>query len=266
MTFLVSAQTTAIKADDASDDEFGIWWINLYDSDPFGLNNLDYADDEADAFSTKMIAEGYSRNFRCTNNNARENHFENSGDGGDDTYYADACDFFYFCGHGAEYRFYFNQDYDGDDIYTYQVRANNSDVDNEPIWGDTDLEWAFIHACECLKSSYKTEWNDAFEGLHGICGFDTEAGARPNGPTGNWTAYYLTDGGYDIHDAWREATKKCQLTTRDGAIYRARIRIDTTYYDYGDEFIDNMLPDYGDVGVYFVSFLYSEWDCEWTGS
>jgi len=27
-----------------------------------------------------------------------------------------------------------------------------------------------------------------------------------------------------------------------------------------------MLPDYGDVGVYFVSFLYSEWDCEWTGS
>ena len=257
--------TTAIahvKSDDASDTEFGIWWVNDY-SDNENCTNLNNADNEADAFSLKMVSEGYTRNFRLTNNDAQENHFSCSSVGGSDSNYADTCDFFYFAGHGSNNIMWFNEDNDGDGVYPQKVQAIATSAYNEPEWGDTDLEWAFLHACSCLASTWKAWWQDAFIGLHGICGADTEMELYSDGRTGNWTAYYLTDGGQTIHEAWKQATKKTQRTIYDCAIYRVKIKIDLFYYDYGDETIDDFLPDYGSGGVIKHSYLYTEWDCEY---
>jgi hypothetical protein len=248
-------------ADDGNEDEYGIWWINDYSHNP-SYSSVNYTDDEADAFDDKMDAEGFERQYYQYDDAATEDQFERSAKGGVDYSYVDAVDFFYFCGHGSVQKIVFNEDNDGDGYHEKYVYASDHSS-NEVEWGNTDLEWVFLQSCSSLRSSYKTEWNDAFEGLHGICGFDTDTHCKEGGPLGNWTAYYLTDGGLDIHDAWREATEKTIKYDRDGAIYRAKIRIDTTYYDYGDEDIDSFLPDYGDTGVHFVSYLYSEWDCEW---
>ncbi|MGQ9679255.1 MAG: DUF6345 domain-containing protein [Candidatus Bathyarchaeia archaeon] len=57
---------------------------------------------------------GFTKIFDKGDNYARESHFERSGV---DSSYTDACDVFYFAGHGSYRGFQFSTNYDRDGTY-----------------------------------------------------------------------------------------------------------------------------------------------------
>lgn len=250
---LNTRQVLFTLADDASETEVGIWWVRQFYQ--FG-DYVSNADNEAEAFQDGMYDYGgFSKSLNYGDDNAKESHWEKSSVGGDDDDYVETIDIAYYCGHGSPYnKFQFGTDNDGDDSYEMWVHASEAD------WGDDDLEWVFLQACEALKSYYRTNWNQVFNGLHGICGFDTEASAFYSGQTGNATAFFLCSDGYSVHEAWEEGTGLTQYNDRDGAIYYANIRIEGETNYYGDEPIDDMLPDYGGA-IIKTGYTYDEWNC-----
>jgi hypothetical protein len=246
---------SSLVRDDLNTKELGIWWINDY---PGTENDLFNRDNDAIGFSNDLTGDGWTRIHYYYDSSAKESHFERSAVGGSDSNYADACDIFYCTGHGNYARFSFANDYDGDDVYNTTVQADAGSPYNEPSWGDTDLEWAFLCSCKNLHSAYKTEWNDAFSGLHGICGFLSSADDYycPGPEVGGYLA-----AGDSIYDAWQEGTIAGQPRQVFAAIYCARIRIGDNYYYYYDENIDSFLPDYNGIDVIKIDYYYDSWEC-----
>ncbi len=83
----------------------------------------------------------------------------------------DNVDELFYCGHGWGGGFTFESEQnDGSVVPTDVVAA----------WGDRDLEWLALLSCQVLKGSHGGQswaqrWGPAFDGLHLLLGFETNA-------------------------------------------------------------------------------------------
>jgi len=212
VTQVITTNVCAAGNDDSNHKEVGIEWVEDYSNNP-DFNDLNYCKEDAEGFYNKLKNNGFTGKWNYGDRNAKEKHFEKSGVNGQDSSYADDVDFVYFAGHGTPPAFHFGTNQDGDgQSYIRMVHYTEAD------WGDKDLEWIFIAACRVLQA-YPTRWDPAFHSpktLHGITGFHT--GADDNPYLGDYFATYLL-GGSSIINAWRNATKLSQASSRWAAIY-----------------------------------------------
>jgi len=268
--------THAQSNDDSNDKEVGVEWINDYPGEwvyirGYGwayLRPLNHRDEDAEGFYNKLVQDGgFYGLFDFNNTWAWESDFEESPEGGwlGDSYIADNVDYVYFAGHGNPDGFFFSTEHDGGN-YNYMVHYS------EALWGNRDLEWIFISACEVLEDEdyHYVNWKSAFGDpccLHGICGFASVA--YDYSELGEKFADYLLQG-YSIGKAWRMATIDVQPYYVDAAIYRAWIDyLDTTLCDYYNEHLPGYGPIYDDPYVYeqldpncVVILVYESWSCE----
>lgn len=197
---LLTNITVVVAADDSNNREIGIEWVNQYHGT---APDLTFCDDDAVGFYNHLGSTGFTRRFNFGDDLAWESDFERTGVGGHDDIYVDTLDFAYFSGHGSPDGFYFGTNYDGDGNFPFMVHSGpGSPQTYEAQWGDIDLEWIFISACQVLYENgiWDRLWY-VFNGLHGVTGFHTVEADTPD--LGRFFAYYLTDtwGPYCIGDA-----------------------------------------------------------------
>ncbi|GAA3592020.1 hypothetical protein GCM10022223_03350 [Kineosporia mesophila] len=142
------------------------------------------AQDSADGYKSVMQSKGHSVAFDWRGPLAWEKDFKDKNQGGLDASYADKVDAQWYTGHGWSGGFTFKGAHDDGNI-----------TPNEARWGDDNLEWLQLESCQVLrdtngKKDYFGRWGQAFQGLHLLNGFDTNAQCL-NGGTGRRFASYL---------------------------------------------------------------------------
>lgn len=227
---------------------------------------MTFCDDDAVGFYNHLGSTGFTRRFNFGDDLAWGSDFERTGVGGHDDIYVDTLDFAYFSGHGSPDGFYFGTNYDGDGNFPFMVHSGpGSPQTYEARWGDIDLEWIFVSACQVLYENgiWDRLWY-VFNGLHGITGFHTVEADTPD--LGRFFAYYLTDtwGPYCTGDAWRFATinDPAQASWMQAAVYRAVTYIFFPFW-YVDRWSD-YLPGYGSMSgdpSGTVYLWYTRWQC-----
>lgn len=255
LTLPFLAQPVSAGADDTNLKECGGEAVELYHG-VYGLKDLTYTIDNTEYFLSGLTSIGWTKKFFYKNDAAWESDFEKSGVGGQDYIYIDTCDFVYFDGHGWPDSFFFGTNHDADGVYPYQVHYS------EVNWGDLDLEWIVIDACNVLQYEptgflkVTSRWGfPVFKGLHAILGFDTIT--LDVETTGMYFVYYLVEP-KTIGDAWVAATR----AVYPSAIYGAALGVYNTatgYIGYRD-----YLPGYGTVGSDIdspSSFAWMTWQC-----
>ncbi len=214
--------------DDTGAYEVGVEWIEDYSGS--GLGNLQNTQEDAESFYNALGSIGWVKRFSYGNSLAWESDFEKGDVGGYDILYIDSLDFAYFSGHGSPTAFFFGTSHDGDGSYTYRVHYTEAE------WGDEDLEWLVISACEVLKyddpaGDVFDRWGwGVFKGLHMILGYDTISYDRVVGDT---FVSYMTRG-MKIKDAWIQAN----IDIQPSDVYSAYLRVCEN---------DDYLPGYGSV-------------------
>lgn len=215
--------------DDSNAKEVGVEWIEDYSGS--GLGNLQNTREDAGSFYNALGNIGWTKRFNYGDALAWESDFEKSGVGGSDSTYIDTLDFAYFSGHGSPTAFWFGTNYDGDGSYTYRVHYSEAE------WGDLDLEWITISACNVLQfddpaGDVFDRWGwPVFKGLHMILGYDTYSYDLVMGDT---FVYYMTTG-MRIKNAWIQAN----IDIQPSDVYSAYLRVCEN---------DDYLPGYGSVG------------------
>jgi len=225
---LVSAPVYAGN-DDSNLREAGVEWVEDYSGT--WLGSLQYTQEDAESFYNALGNIGWTKRFSYGDALAWESDFEKPDVGGSDSSYADSLDFAYFSGHGSPTAFFFGVNRDGDGSHTYRVHYTEAE------WGDKDLEWITISACEVLK--YDDPAGDVFDrwgwgvfrGLHMILGYATISYDRV---VGGRFASYMSEG-MKIKDAWIQAN----IDIQPGDVYSAYLRVCEN---------DDYLPGYGGVG------------------
>jgi hypothetical protein len=143
------------------------------------------AQDSANGFRDVMSARGHTTSFDWRGANAWERDFRKTSAGGNDVSYVDAVDAQWYTGHGSSGGFTFKSSVDDTVITPGDAR-----------WGDNDnLEWMQLESCQVLRDTngaadYFSRWAPAFDGLHLLNGFDTNAYCVTGG-TGRRFAEYL---------------------------------------------------------------------------
>ena len=119
-------------------------------------------------FVNRFQSEGIYKRFNWSAGAAWEQDFKLNGGS---TSYIDQADIVFYIGHGSGNGFTFETTNDDKNLtYTDAIGA----------WGGGDLEWLTLLSCQVLKSSYggkswSQRWGPAFNGLHLLCGFQTNA-------------------------------------------------------------------------------------------
>ena len=136
-------------------------------------------------FINRFLADGVVKRFNWTGASAWERDFKQP-PAGTDTTWVDNADIVFYCGHGYGGGFTFESNMD-DGYLTYTDAAG--------AWGNYDLEWLSLLSCQVLMDTYdgkkwNTRWGPAFDGLHLLTGFQTNAYDWPDfGP--RYAAYML---------------------------------------------------------------------------
>ncbi|MCE0534799.1 DUF6345 domain-containing protein [Kineosporia rhizophila] len=142
------------------------------------------AQDSANGFKSVMQSKGHSVAFDWRGNSAFEKDFKDHKQNGWDDRYVDDVDAQWYTGHGWSGGFTFKGNHDDGNITPADAR-----------WGDRNLEWLQLESCQVLKDTngkndYFGRWSQAFQGLHLLNGFDTNAYCIDGG-TGRRFANYL---------------------------------------------------------------------------
>lgn len=137
----------------------------------FGIERAvsDMCANNVNRYSARMDDDAVKQ-FHWTGVNAWERDFREGGVGLDHAY-VDNVDELFYCGHGwgGGVTFESNQT-DGSIVPADVIRA----------WGDRDLEWLALLSCQVLTGtsggqSWAQRWGPAFDGLHLLLGFETNA-------------------------------------------------------------------------------------------
>ena len=171
----------------------------------------------------------------------------------DDMRARDKVDVAWLSGHGPQTKIQFSTDHD---TGTHDEEVHYSEVE----WGDDDLEWIICHACYMLDDSTYTNWNPGFDGVHGICSFESAVDIVSTGYLGEYSADYFTDGNHAVYEAWEDATTDTLDSSNKGAIYSA-IGEDEGYYYYHAEDLGDPLDDYYTGAISLYGFRYDKWTC-----
>lgn len=249
------------NTDDDNNLEVGIWyepyWVN--DWERFEIPN---ANDSAIAFYDNMFDAGFDKVFDKGWKDSNSSQWVAESD----TNFVDSIDIAWFEGHGksnspAMPRFTLHDCWYDIEVYPPipvgdfdEVEANNTE------FGNTDLEWALLYSCTVLNLTCISEWDNAFEGVHGLCGFDTVVQAPKNSTVtfGDKVGYYLKNG-YSIGDAWKTASQWWTSSSERGVVYSAEINLPGGgTFDYKDETVHFMWPDYGQ-GGYTLNSINDDW-------
>ena len=197
----------------------GIEWVQDYHS---RTSNLDNTKAQAEGFYNTLSA---IRAFNWGDDLAWDQDFEQAGKGtpaqGTDTDWAENVDFVFFSGHGSPQGFMFGV-----------KKWDNAGAGSREIsWGEGDLDWIALDACEVLsRDDIFARWGwPVFNGLHMILGFHTTCSDEPD--RGRLLAQYL-NAGWTVRQAWIRA---CQ-DTEDSDVTWAYLRADghgtDTYNDH----------------------------------
>lgn len=196
ISLLAISTGTSVLAYDSEDDntiEVGVYWVNDYEN----LYPLTQPDDDATGFEDVLEGEGWDDAINQGNYSVTESDFEGN-------YGVETVDLGYFSGHGGTG--FFNLIYDPYPVD--RVYGENC------TWGDNDLEWIMLQACNTLNdddaaSGEKAdgEFAQALNGIRIICGAETVM--IKDDYAGSDVAGYLVDndgGGPDIAymvvDSW----------------------------------------------------------------
>jgi hypothetical protein len=210
------------------------------------LPNLSECIDEGEKFEDAIFA--YSNNwdvyFGDYDASAWEEDFKKTSLGGTDVDYADDVDLVLFSGHGDQNGFYF-----GTTIDDHQVHYNDAD------WGDQNLEFALIDACNVLldNASKYNRWGwPVFEGLHYLCGYNTTC--TDVDTRGEDFIKYAMDDGLTVRSAWINATIDSENGTK-AAYMRG--------YSSGADTYNDHLWGFGSVSAdpTPTTLYYLTWDC-----
>ncbi len=212
-------------------------WVNNYQGT--GLSDLSNNDENAQGFYYGLGGDAsWTGNFIRGDDNSMEKHWKDPSYSGVDNSYMDNAYFGFFSGHGSTNGFYF--------------RTNNDDTllrYSDALWGNTNLDWVALDACEVLKQSGVSNWYSSFGGVHSIVGFDTTATDVTNRGS-NFAS--RTDGTLTtqpVITAWFMAA----ADTESSSSYAAALAKDGTWSDY--------VYGHGSQGTPGASFLYQRYQC-----
>lgn len=225
-------------------------WVNNY----HGMqDNLTYAGEEAEGFYNNLGTWGSSWTGKFINgdDDAMERHWKDPAFGGVDSGYIDSADMAFYSGHG------------GPDGFAFGTASDDYSMNyDEARWGNTKTDWIVLASCKVLNETTREQWEDAFEGLHSICGFDTPGCAHPD--LGWYFADLLMEG-KTIWKAWYTATDRYEVPN-DGsvrsAILAADIDGDLSTRDCLDDHIYGYGPSINPPGDP-PEFQYETDDCIW---
>jgi hypothetical protein len=188
--------------------------------------------------------------------------------GDTDDQYSDSVNLAVYVGHGTprgnlldEYKMHVGNDTGNNDILVKPSQCK---------WGDVTKTWLALEACQLLYNpdgQLVKDWDQTFQGLHGILGWSSEM-AGP--PTGTITLGQCFGAPFSkdtaIGTAWQQGTKA--YYARHGwasgiaADYRAIINYGSgRTFDYMYESKGNLWPNYGTPGYTLNSKAYSSWSC-----
>ncbi len=141
------------------------------------------AQDSAIGFKNVMASHGVGTQFDWRGANAWEWDFKDANLGGGDKYYVDDVDAAWYTGHGWSGGFTFKSNV-----------TDGSIVPADAKWGDRDLEWLQLESCQVLADTnghhdYFSRWGPAFNGLHILNGFHTNAYCVSGGTGGTFADY-----------------------------------------------------------------------------
>lgn len=128
-------------------------------------------------FRNRILSEGgITLRFNWSGTAAWEKDFLNPPTGLDTTY-VDNVDLTFYIGHGWGGGFTFEDTTHNDSSLTY--------TDASGQWWNSDLEWLALLSCQVLKDTHDGKkwwqrWGPAFNGLHLLLGFETNAYDWPN--------------------------------------------------------------------------------------
>lgn len=138
----------------------------------------------ANGFRDVMSSKGVPVPFDWRGYSAWEWDFKEPSLGGGDSSYVDNVDAAWYTGHGWPGGFTFKSS-----VTDTQI------VPGDARWGNRDLEWLQLESCQVLRDTngthdYFSRWRQAFQGLHMLNGFHTNAYCVGGG-TGRTFAEYL---------------------------------------------------------------------------
>jgi hypothetical protein len=207
------------QADDGS-LEFGVWWVQWYNPPSAGcaaLNNLPATRPDALGLRDKLVdpfwflflpypTPRWTPRFVYGDGNAWESDWKRSDApyfGGNNNY-ADAVDLAYFAGHGSSTAFYFGQ---GGCLH-HDQRLTYTDA--ELTWGNVDMDWAGIAACNVLDDPHLADWANTMDGLRLFMGMKTVMDDVPHGRNfGNYVRW-----NHNMTQAWFRAMDDLQSQGR----------------------------------------------------
>jgi hypothetical protein len=218
-------------------------WVNDYSSNPDFTVNLVNNDENAEGFYCQLSSKSpWYGDFIKGDSQALERHWKDSSKPGNgiDYIYTDDTNFAFFSGHG----------YDDGSGFAFGTTQDDFKLHyNDALWGNTKMDWITLDACRVLREDRRTNWHNAFGGLHSMTGFHTACTDVTNRGSnfarrmdGTWTTQPITT-------AWFMAAKDTEPSDR----YAAALARDGCWGDY--------IYGHGSQGTPGTSFLYSKYQC-----
>ncbi len=226
---------------DDSQREVGVWWAEDYP--PAGSGGPDLPATRPDALGLRNYLQSTCRlrifgiciwswptptwypRYVYGNGNAWESDWTTY-----ENYYVDNVDLAYFAGHGWSGGFVMGVG--GRDHNDPYVRYQ--DVQNK--WGNRDLDWIGIAACNVLEDSHRVDWARTMRGLRLLMGFVTTMADVPHGK--KFGKYIRLN--YTMTQAWFRAADDLQP---QGKI--ARVLAEETWM-FNDHWYNHNSTDYYD--------------------
>lgn len=195
-----------------------IEWVKKYHGRASNLSNTQA---QAEGFYNTLSG---TRRFNWGDDLAWDQDFEEQGVGspgsGTDRTWVDSVDFVFFSGHGST----------GGPLFGVTT-DNGVAAPTEVRWGNQDLEWIALDACNVLeRDGVFDRWGwPVFRGLHYILGFHTTTGDESK--RGRYLAENLNDG-LPVREAWIRACQETEGSDVEWAYLRADAPGTNTFADH----------------------------------
>jgi hypothetical protein len=242
--------STPVNTQDDNILEIGVWYVVNY---PAGISNLPATAPDALGLRNKLTSTCRVRipifgcisnwptprwvsRFAYGNSNAWEKDWKRAAAGGWENNYIDTVDLAYFAGHGSSNALWFGVGSQDDAQLTHQDAFRS--------WGDRDLDWVGIAACNVLDNPNLGNWANAMNGLRLILGYQT---VMADVAHGEWFGEYIRLN-YTLPQAWFKASDKLQP---QGVVARV---VAEEQWMYNDRWSNHASQDYRNNTYWFWTY------------